>query len=1238
MTQVNISQKSFATGEISPELEVRTDVSNYEEALGDSLNVLCTNKGDLIPRPGSEFVSVTANPLADSASGKSRLIPFKFSETESYILEFTEKCLRIHKGGKPLNWTPVAGGATYETINSAHFLHEMQYPIVAGGGGSAYGTESGQFVFPGEGSFPYDAGAGPFIISDIAGASISGLSYMHGSALADTGARTVLNNKVFWIHSVERGAYGTGLVNKGDNANNIIGKPVDKVRITWHPSFAEGGSAYDPEKFLIALNGTTARPSDSAFPPTKWSFYTGTIKASVTDVDEILTISDIDYRNYFGPTDTHASGTNTSPIPYLESELKDIQYANVGDLMFLTHPNHQPLKLERVGSQSFKIRQHHTKGGPWRPYPTYPNTYWGGTYHITGAAATVLPGNGANGPSPTNADLRYTTDATDVIYLFKSKGTPDIITNSDLSSTVADDSIVGRRIRICLPVGTPLFSVAGVEVSGTVLEALNDAPANWPNTRDIVNATAGPNTSSSSTIRKAPRVLGSVISQETTDSSTYFWLEGKVEALVNTSGSVKHKNPTEGYRIRITRGANFFRTQVFAQYIGPSTRTKIGRLFENKQPDNTGGWPIAVAVINNRLIYAGNDENPNALAFSSSGNFDDFTPDDYGYNISNTISDADLNSWSVAGTYNAETFDFHSFVYLLQEGLADKIKWLKATNYGLIAGTENGMYLSPKLPSGQAFTPFNFTMRLISDEGCNSVQAEYIDGKIYYISSLGDKLLSMEYVNEADGFRPKVESILSEHLLKTGVKAITYARTPINIIWLTMNDGSLVSAVRLDVNKEKGFFKHRIACADYNIRSKSIVESIAVIPSDDSSFDQLYLSVRRPRPLTGVTAASSFTDPTDISGIKDKEINTLERLTQFSPFLKDSREFVGLDCSVSDNSHYDGNQSATASYKSNISIDNVYNFNDNASPLTTDLEIETSTAHGLSATNSFMLKGLNDSLSFLNINALHTANVVSTLVVKTTPLESPDLIDASSASSSELYLGNATLLKAQSVSLPGFLEEAAVDIDLSKKYFPCINNFSFFRNGILDFSIYTLGENGVSSSYSQFDGGDPSGFFSIVDGFNENRVLYARASNGFASSSFLSALQGNIFERNYYSYNCGFKPHLYFTTLPPKINNQLGSADLSYTFISSASIQVIDTHQINVKNNDADSDSVPLIDDEYKNVDTQPTGVLRREGTYKQQLVQVEENTRGQVRFEPEPGYPFRVLEINLRGERATRG
>jgi hypothetical protein len=85
-------------------------------------------------------------------------------------------------------------------------------------------------------------------------------------------------------------------------------------------------------------------------------------------------------------------------------------------------------------------------------------------------------------------------------------------------------------------------------------------------------------------------------------------------------------------------------------------------------------------------------------------------------------------------------------------------------------------------------------------------------------------------------------------------------------------------------------------------------------------------------------------------------------------------------------------------------------------------------------------------------------------------------------------------------------------------------------------------------------------------------------------------------------------------------------------------VQLINSHQIYVKNNSNSVNEEKIIDDEYKSTSLIPFNVQRRTGRYKTSLVQPEEDTYGKVRFRAEPGYPFRILEINLRGERATRG
>ena len=872
MTQVNVSQKSFSAGEISPELESRSDVEVYDRALSDSLNVLCTNKGDLIPRPGTEFVDTIATTKDDAellrTDKEVRIIPWKYSDDESYLVEFSERKLRIYRDGKR--------PTTNVSVLDVSF---MQYPRT-----SSSLTETGEFVFIGKNSFLYEAGDGPFTIEDFADSEWPiNVSYRHpdlsnplaggaGYPLGAGESDQVIINRAgdalpqFWVHSVDRDRQGVANKHYAKGVNDVIGKSIDVVRITWHPSYCEGGSNYDPTKFLFAEHGSTLNTDEALsitnqMPPTsKWVFRTKGLEPTaptnrpILETDQVSSGTTLLYDlDYWGPTDLATGGAGTSTIQYLSEELRDLQYAQSNDFMFVTHPNHQPLKITRVGPHNFRIHYHRTEGGPWRDYPTYPGMYWGGHYFMKGGDYTTANtfsahdplggGSGvitADGPT-TGVDIRNRNDATQIVYLYKSEGTPQIVTNSDLSNPGADISIAGRKIRVCLEVGPHVhggrpsgssgFDDLAIPDEDDYLELNGYDPATGTGSDGVADPlessfvstnerNLNQNEGFNRTIRRTPTTIGAVATRETNLKPAYFWFEAEIEPIITQASPAAtgvHANPTGAFRIRITRPPAFLRSTVHTTHIIPSARTKIGRLFEPDMPDGTGGWPSSVAIYNNRLIYAGNKENPKTLAFSVAGDFDNFEPDDWGHNFTNTITQNDPSNWSVAGTVNPNVFDYHGFTYTLQEGLADKINWVKSTNYGLLIGTDNGLYLSPRLGLGDAVTPFNFDTRLVSEEGTCEIPPLFVDGKIYYVNKRKDKLLSMEYVNEVDGFRPKVESILAEHMLESGIKEIAYARTPISVIWIVTEDGMLISAVRLDTDQNKAFFKHKIASPDYNV-------------------------------------------------------------------------------------------------------------------------------------------------------------------------------------------------------------------------------------------------------------------------------------------------------------------------------------------------------------------------------------------------------------------------------------
>lgn len=89
-----VTQPSFATGEISPEMRGRIDTSAYASGLAKARNALIHVYGGVGKRPGTRFVG----PCKDHTYAP-RLIPFQFKTTDTYMLEFGDSYMRVIRDG-----------------------------------------------------------------------------------------------------------------------------------------------------------------------------------------------------------------------------------------------------------------------------------------------------------------------------------------------------------------------------------------------------------------------------------------------------------------------------------------------------------------------------------------------------------------------------------------------------------------------------------------------------------------------------------------------------------------------------------------------------------------------------------------------------------------------------------------------------------------------------------------------------------------------------------------------------------------------------------------------------------------------------------------------------------------------------------------------------------------------------------------------------------------------------------
>lgn len=97
MARESVIQASFSAGELSPHLHDRVDLEAYYAGCAELENFIPLPHGPILRRRGTHFIFEAKN--ADV-----RLIPFSFNVRQSFVLEFTPKCIRVfYENGIMLN-------------------------------------------------------------------------------------------------------------------------------------------------------------------------------------------------------------------------------------------------------------------------------------------------------------------------------------------------------------------------------------------------------------------------------------------------------------------------------------------------------------------------------------------------------------------------------------------------------------------------------------------------------------------------------------------------------------------------------------------------------------------------------------------------------------------------------------------------------------------------------------------------------------------------------------------------------------------------------------------------------------------------------------------------------------------------------------------------------------------------------------------------------------------------------
>ena len=132
MAKTTFAFTSFAAGELSPRLDGRTDLQQYFRGCRTLENMTVHPHGGVSRRPGTVFASEVK-----TSANSTRLIPFEFSTTQTYMMEFGDEYVRFFKDNGIITET----GKTISAITkanpgvvtaSSHGYSNGDYVILAG--------------------------------------------------------------------------------------------------------------------------------------------------------------------------------------------------------------------------------------------------------------------------------------------------------------------------------------------------------------------------------------------------------------------------------------------------------------------------------------------------------------------------------------------------------------------------------------------------------------------------------------------------------------------------------------------------------------------------------------------------------------------------------------------------------------------------------------------------------------------------------------------------------------------------------------------------------------------------------------------------------------------------------------------------------------------------------------------------------------------------------------------------
>lgn len=354
MPNVRYLHRSFAGGEMSPEMYGRIDDQKFQTGAGKIRNFICRPQGPLENRPGFAFVHATKDHNA-----KSRLIPFTYSTTQTMVLEFGLSYIRFHTGGNtllagspaayrvaqtPTISIPTAAAAVTVTIAVPAVFTWIAHALPA----------AAPIVFTTTGALPTGITADTtyYVLAPTAN-TFNIAATPGGAAITTTGTQsgthtgTPVANVTLASHGYTAGQQvtftTTGTLPTGMTAGTSYYVKNPQTN-TFEISVLSGGSSVvssGTQSGTHTLNRTYQLGDLVSYAGT--NYYCQVISAGNLPTNP----------TYWYPQPV--TGEYEIPTPYLTADLFDLHHVQSADILTIVHPLYQPRELRRLSATAWTL-------------------------------------------------------------------------------------------------------------------------------------------------------------------------------------------------------------------------------------------------------------------------------------------------------------------------------------------------------------------------------------------------------------------------------------------------------------------------------------------------------------------------------------------------------------------------------------------------------------------------------------------------------------------------------------------------------------------------------------------------------------------------------------------------------------------------------------------------------------------------------------------------------------------